>query len=182
MKDEIADNINWIKSGKIGCVFASALVKNASNIGWEFMTATEKFELPKGAFLVSVVFPDGNIENVRGWALRNGFYIEDIGDLYEGLRINVGTCISWVQYFGQDSHVKTRQSPHAMLTFAVKLPAKYYAKVGFNGILHVAHASIQGLTQKVQDTLWKQSETKTQKVIGHKLTIREAAKTTFIKS
>jgi len=179
--DIIKENIDWIKSGKIGCVFASALVKNHNDIGWNFVVAEDKLVIPKDTFILSVVFPNGNIEYVRNWALNNGFYLEDINELYEGLRIKQGTCISWVQYFGQDSHVKTRQSPHSMLSFAIKLPSKYHFKVGFNGILHLAHASTQYVSNKIANTLWNQSYIKTKKEIGHSPTVRESAKTTFLK-
>lgn len=177
--DTIQQQKEWISSGKIGCVFASALVKQADQIGWKFILAEDKLKIPKDAFLVSILFPEGNIESVKQWALSNGFYLEDINDLYQGLRIRQGTSISWVQYFGPDSHVKTRRSPYPMLSFTVKLSPKSYWRVGFNGILHLAHASVKFLTDRKADTLWKQSLIKTKKEIGHPLTIREAAKTTY---
>lgn len=177
----IQENIDWIKSGKIGCVFASALVKDHDSIGWSFITVPDKFETPKETFILSIIFPEWNIQDVKSWALSHGFYIEDIGDMYEGLRIKQGNFTSWVQYFGPDSHVKTRRSPHAMLSFCCKLPAKYYFKVGFNGILHLAHASVKGLSQKAQDTLWSQSFAKTKKELGFSPTLKEAAKTTYEK-
>ncbi len=182
MKSKIInEQIEWIGSGKIGCVFASALVKQADKIGWKFLLAPDKLEIPKDAFIMSIIFPDGNIHTVKEWALSSGFYIESIDDLCDGLRIKQGTSIAWVQYFGQDSHVKTRQSPYPMLSFAVKLSAKSYWKVGFNGILHLAHASVKYLTDKKADTLWQQSVVKTKKELGFSPTIREAAKTTFVK-
>lgn len=181
MKNPIQENIEWIESGKIGCVFASALVKKHDSIGWFFELAPGKLVIPKGTFIYSLVFPDHTIEYVKKWALKNGFYLESVNDLYSGLRIKQDNFISWVQYFGPDSHVKTRKSPHPMLSFCCRLPAQYYAKVGFNGILHLAHASVAGISQKIQDTLWNQSIAKTKKELGQSPTIREAAKTTYEK-
>lgn len=181
MNEAIKEQIDWIKSGKIGCVFASALVKKHEAIGWNFQVNPDNLDIPKGTFILSVLFPNGDINTVKEWALNNGFYIEDINEMYEGLRIKQGSFVSWVQYFGSDSHVKTRQSPHPMLSFSCKLPSKYYAKVGFSGILHLAHASVENLTKKVQDTLWNQSISKTKKELGFSPTIKEAAKTTFKK-
>ncbi len=187
----IQEQIDWIKSGKIGCVFASALVKKADKIGWYFIpidTNTERMNLDyilrgnTNTFIISFVFSnDCNIKDVRSWALRNGFYIEHIDNMYEGLRIKMNEGISWVQYFGPDSHVKTRQSPHPMLTFTVKLPAHVYAKTMVKGIYHLAHASIEFFTAKQANTLWDQSFKKTKKELGFKPTLREAAKTTFVK-
>jgi hypothetical protein len=175
----------WIASGKIGCVFASALVKQADMIGWKFYNfGINDFCIDDNdnASIRSLVFePTHDVKYVRDWALNHGFYIENIEDLYEGLRIKIGDNVSWVQYFGPDSHVKTRQSPYPMLMYSVKLPLKVYAKTITKGILHLAHASVEFLTAKKADTLWKQSFVKTKQIIGHSPTIREAAKTTFIK-
>lgn len=180
-KGIIKKQVDWISSGKIGCVFASALVKVRDDIGWEFQINPPSLNIPKGTFIMSIVFPDGNIDSVKEWALNNGFYIESINDLYDGLRIKQGNSISWVQYFGPDSHVITRQAPYPMLSFAVKLSAHSFWRVGFNGILHLAHASIRTLTPRKQETLWRQSEIKTEQILGHKPTDREAAKVTYLK-
>lgn len=177
----IQKQLQWIRSGKIGCVFASALAKNPDAIGWHFTVSPENLIISKKTLILSVIFPDKNIEFVKDWALKNGMYIENLSDMYEGLRIKIDDNISWVQYFGSDSHVKTRQSPYPMLSFAVKLPTKYYSKVGFNGILHLAHASIEFMKEKVADRLWEQSFIKTKKELGHSPTIKEASKTTFTK-
>ena len=181
----IKEQIDWIKSGKIGCVFASALVKQREKIGWQFnINYLSSQPFPKAGddcFIMSIIFPTRTIDQVREIALNNGMYIEDIDDMYEGLRIKIGKDISWVQYFGPDSHVKTRQSPHPMLTFTVKLPAHVYAKTMVKGIFHLAHASIEHFTSKQANTLWERSFAKTKKELGHAPTIREAAKTTFLK-
>ena len=197
----IADQIAWIKSGKIGCVFASALVKMHDKIGWEFEVVDGAVEerswthvwnsLPKDVFLVSLLFPERDIYYVKQWALRNGFYLETItgtdvhedgsNDVFEGLRITMPEGVAWVQYFGPDSHVKTRQSPYPMLMFTVKLPAHIYAKTMVKGILHLAHASIQYLSPKKCETLWNQSYAATKKILGHSpVSPREAAKTTYV--
>lgn len=177
----IQEQIDWIESGKIGCVFASALVKQRDKIGWNFIVNPEKLLIPKGCFVLSVLFPDKDIFWVREWAINNGMYLEDTHSLYEGLRIKMKGGISWVQYFGKDSHVKTRQAPYPMLSFTVKLPKKYYLKVGFNSILHLAHASVEYISNKAADTLWNQSIKKTKKELGFSPTITEAAKTTYKK-
>lgn len=189
----IETNKRWIASGKIGCVFASVLVKQAESIGWYFVANPEQLEIPSpDTHILSIVFPKGDIHSVKVWALVNGMYLENIDDMHQGLRIDLWEKhgiragwqyhtrnISWVQYFGPDSHVKTRQAPFSMLTFCVKLPAKYYAKVGRNGILHLAHAGVQNISERVQDKLWKNSFKKTADHLGHKPGISEAAKTTY---
>ena len=96
-----------------------------------------------------------------------------------GLRIKTEEGVSWVQYFGKDSHAKTRQTPNAELLFCVKLPKKRYFKVGFKGVLHLAHASIEYLKEECLDKLWQGSFDKTEKILGHKPTINDAAKTTW---
>lgn len=177
----IEEQLDWIRSGQIGCLFATALVPHAKSIGWQFYESPETLQIPDDCHIYSAVFPGRDIHSVREWALNNGFYIEDIEDMYEGLRIKMGENVSWVQYFGPDSHVATRKSPHPMLSFTVKLPALMYAKVGFNGVYHLAHASIANLKEKALDLLWDKSFIKTRKILGHKPTIREAAKTTYVK-
>jgi len=177
----INENIKWIRSGKIGCTFATALAKNPGKIGWEFQVNPSKLEWGNDVYLLSIIFPDSDIHQVKQWALNNGMYIENIDDMYEGLRLKIGNDISWVQYFGPDSHVVTRQAPHPMLNLCVKLPTTTYIKVGFKGILHLAHTSIESFTKKQADKLWESSFQNTEKRLGYKPTIREAAKTTYIK-
>lgn len=180
-KGVIKQQVDWIASGKIGCVFASALVKVRDEILWHFEVDPEDLFIAKSTFIKSIIFPKGNIESVREWALKNGFYIEDINDMYEGLRIKIGNSVAWVQYFGPDSHVLTRQAPYPMLSFTCKITASAYWRVGYHGILHLAHASVRTLTERKQETLWNQSEIKTAQILGHKPTDREAAKVTFLK-
>lgn len=186
MTDYIKENIEWIESGKIGCVFASALVKQREKIGWQFevgdlFAGPVRMNIKESTFIYSLIFPNCKASDVKWWAISNEFYIENIGDLYEGLRIKMNDGISWVQYFGPDSHVKTRQAPHAMLSFTVKLPAHIYAKTMAKGLLHLAHASIEHLTAKKAHTLWDQSIAKTKKELGFSPRLAEAAKTTFVK-
>src|ERR1700733_11320876 len=177
----IKENIEWIESGKIGCVFASALVKQAGKIGWHFSVNPESLIMPDGCFILSIIFPDADINSVRDWAIKEGMYLESVDDMYNGLRIKLNDGVAWVQYFGKDSHVKTRQCPHPMLSFTCKLRKKYYFKVGWNGILHLANASIEYITDKAADTLWNQSIAKTKKELGHSPRIAEAAKSTYKK-
>ena len=171
----------WIRSGKIGCTFATALAKNPEKIGWKFQINPTKLEWDKDTYLLSIIFPDGDINSVKEWALNNGMYLENIEDLYQGLRLKIENDISWVQYFGPDSHVSTRQSPYPMLNLCVKLSKFSYYKVGFKGVLHLAHASVEHFKEKAQNILWATSHTMTASRLGHKPTIKEAAKTTYIK-
>lgn len=183
----IKEQKDWIKSGKIGCVFASALVKQAEKIGWKFYLKENAIDYRQDisdgkVFIASIIYPGMTAKEVKEHALNSGMYIENINDMYEGLRVSFGNGnISWVQYFGLDSHVKTRQSPHPMLSFAIKLPTHVYAKTMAKGIFHLAHASIEFLTAKKCDTLWEQSYSKTKKELGYSPTIRESAKVTFVK-
>lgn len=182
----IKEQKDWISSGKIGCVFASALVKQAEKIGWKFYVVPSSLEyehdLKSGRlFIASIIFPGFDVSQVKNIAMKYGMFIENVDEMHEGLRMRVGNNISWVQYFGPDSHVKTRRAPYPMLSFCVKLPAHIYAKTMAKGILHLAHASIEHFTAKKANTLWDQSIKKTHKELGYSPTIAEAAKTTFKK-
>lgn len=174
------ENKIWASKGHIGCTFASLFAKAPEKIGWETIqinSLSEELVIPKSALILSIQFPkDWTKENVREWSLLNNFYEEVITTDLVGLRYKVNSLVAWVQYFGEDSHVKTRQAPIPELTLCLKLPAKYYWKVGFNGILHVAHASIQGLKDKIADKLWETSHSNTTKRIGHKAGTNEAGK------
>lgn len=179
MHKAIEENIEWIKSGAIGCTFASLFARNPDLVGWKFILAEEIFSAPDDCFILSIVFPNCEKKYVKEWALSNGFYLEQIDYRLTGLRYKFSDGVSWVQYFGADASVKTRQCPNAMLTMCVKLPVKYYFKVGFKGLLHIAHASVKHLSDRVADVLWESSHRNTAKQLGHKPTIKEAAKTTF---
>lgn len=173
------ENLEWIKSGKIGCTFAAYFARCPETIGWVFETDPANFHIPKDCLMLSLIFPHCDKLFVKDWALKNGFYIEPIADGLEGLRYKCPEGVSWVQYFGFDADVPTRQCPHPMLTFCVKLPNKYYVKVGFKGVLHIAHACVSGISDYVANKLWDSSHQNTKKQIGHKPTIKEAAKTTY---
>lgn len=177
-KDE---NLEYIRKGKTGCVFATILSRNPKNIGWVRIFNPDKLEIPQDAKIVSLIFTNKNKQQVIEWALANGMYEESTSKKTTGLRINIENNISWVQYFGMDSHVKTRQSPHSELLFCCKLPKQYYLKVGFEGILHLAHASVEHLKQSSLDTIWNSCFIRTKKILGYTPTINEAAKTTFKK-
>lgn len=173
-------NKKWMQNANnIGCTFASLFAKNPEAVGWVTIVNPDKFIIPSKAFIVSLQFPNKSKEYVLEWALNNGFYLERIDENNTGLRYTINGVISWVQYFGFDSHVKTRQAPIPEIMLCVKLPKKYYFEVGFNGILHLAHASIKGLSKLKLDKLWQTSHNKTKEVLGYKPTIKEAAKTTF---
>ncbi len=181
MKESI---LEWIQKGNTGCCFATLFAKNPEKIGWEFIFYTDfvYMQYTTAANIISINFPiNWSKNNVRHWALSNGFYLEDTSDNTEGLRIQCREGISWVQYFGSDSHVKTRQSPYPMLMYCNKLGKTHYIKVGFKGILHLAHAWVDNLKEKTWDTLWDRSFKQTKKIIGHDLGIKEASKTTFLK-
>src|SRR5690606_18162313 len=100
------EQLSWIRSGKIGCVFATVLSYQCDKIGWEFIINdnNDKLTIPSDCQILSIIFPHKTINEVKTWALNNGFYIESINDMYDGLRIKCGDNVSWVQYFGPDSH------------------------------------------------------------------------------
>lgn len=174
-------NKEWMSKGKIGCTFASLFAKDPEKIGWKTIQSPLLFFIPKDCSVLSIQFDGKNKQEVIDWALNNGFYLQDEKDNCIGLRYNIDGLVSWVQYFGPDSHVKTRQAPIPELCMCVKLPKKTYLKVGFKGILHLAHASIENLTDKMVDILWDSSHKNTKKKLGHKPSKKEAAKTTYLK-
>lgn len=171
----------WMSNAKnIGCTFAALFAKNPDVVGWKTMVNPDVLRIPKDAFIISLQFPDMNKAHVLNWALNNGFYLEEIGEGNKGLRYKTGGNISWVQYFGKDSHVKTRQAPIPELMMCVKLPTKYYWQVGFKGILHLAHAGIQSIKYMTKvEKMWETSFKQTKKSLGHSPTLKEAAKTTY---
>lgn len=175
------DNLSFIRKGKTGCVFATILSKDPDKIGWIRVFNPLKLEIPQDAFIVSLIFQGWDKNSVKEWALKNGMFEEATSANSTGLRYRGENGLSWVQYFGPDSHSLTRQSPHPELLFCVKLPIKYYHKVGFRGILHLAHASVEYIKENYIDTLWDKSFVRTESILGHKPTILEAAKTTFKK-
>lgn len=174
-------NKEWMSNSKnIGCTFAAIFAKKPQSIGWVTIVSPDKLIIPTGAFIVSLQFPDKTKGEVLQWALDNGFYLESLDEKNTGLRYRIdGKQIAWVQYFGPDSHVKTRQAPVPELCFCVKLPAKYFVKVGFKGILHLAHASVGNLSDRKAFKLWDTSFKRTEQSLGHKPTLKEAAKTTY---
>lgn len=62
---------------------------------------------------------------------------------------------------------------------AVKLSGIQYAKVGFKGILHLAHASIAAISPKAADILWKSSHENTTRRLGYPAGDEQAAKVTY---
>lgn len=179
-------NQQWIAKGKTGCTFATLFAKNPESIGWKFMSHyLWKFRNDTHRHIgniVSIEFPPmWKMKHVREWALKNGFYEEHTSSETIGLRLNVEEGVAWVQYFGPDSHVKTRKSPVPMLVYCRKLNKSYYVKVGFQGILHLAHAWYEKISERVYDLLWDRSYKQTAKILGHEPTINEAAKTTWLK-
>lgn len=179
-------NREWIAKGNTGCTFATLFAKSPEVVGWRFMTSDEwetlrELDASPNCLIVAIEFTEfWNKEDVRDWALINGFYVEPTSKDTEGLRIACDEGISWVQYFGPDSHVVTRRTPYPMLMFTRKLGISYYSKVGWKGILHLAHAFYYKINKKIYDLLWDRSYEQTKKKIGHAPTIKEAAKTTFL--
>lgn len=180
-------NREWIASGKTGCTFATLFAKKPESVGWRFMTwgqwwyARRDGNLP---LIVAIDFPnDGywNKETVKDWAMIEGMWLEKTSGKTEGLRIQCEQGVAWVQYFGPDSHVVTRRAPNPMLLYTNKLGASHYVKVGFKGILHLAHVWYDKISERVYDLLWDRSYEQTKKKIGHAPTIVEAAKTTYLK-
>jgi hypothetical protein len=153
-------NIEWISKGNTGCTFATLFAKNPKLVGWETITPAEWVtkSYNKDTMILAIEFrEDVNINQVKYWALSNGFYIEDTSDKTEGLRLKCDEGVSWVQYFGLDSHVSTRRTPNPMLMFTRKLNKSHYVKVSFNGLLHLAHAWYDKINEKVYDLLWQRS-------------------------
>lgn len=184
MVEKLLDvNKVWISKGNMGCTFASVFAKNPERCGWKTIKIkdyTDKMEIPKEACILSIQFPDWwGIPYVRAWAISEGFYEEFLGDGLRGLRYDFPFGTAWVQYFGKDSHVVTRQTPIPELCFKVAEPKDYYHKVGFEGILHMAHASIKGLSKLVCNKLWETSHLKTTEKLGHKAGKKEASKVTW---
>jgi hypothetical protein len=174
--------LEWIQKGNTGCTFATFFSKMPEKIGWEYIEHYLFHKDLKGK-IISICFPnDWKKEQVREWALNNGFYLDVHNVGVEGLRIKVGQGEAWVQYFGPDSHVPTRQAPEPMLLYCNKTGVSYYWKVGFNGILHLAHAWAEGLlTKRKADTMWDRAHKQTEKKVGYKLGLKEAAKTTWLR-
>ena len=166
-------------TGKIGCTFAALFAKRPDRVGWVTLVNPDTFNIPEDAIILSLQFPNGNINSVRNWALSNGFYEEQIGAGLTGLRYNIGNQIAWVQYFGADSHVKTRQAPISELMLCVKRPIGSYFKVAVGNILHLAHAPVTYLNKRKADKLWETSYTNTAKRLGHSPDLSQAAKTTY---
>jgi len=177
---QLHKQLEWLRSGCMGCMFGTVMAKDPEKIGWHFQVNPKNILFADGCCILSCIFPESDARGVLAWALDNGFFIEELGD-YIGLRYRIGDNIAWVQYFGPDSHVATRQSPYPMLTFTVALPSEYYYKVGFTGILHLAHASVKAIGLKARNLLWDRSHKSSRKIIGHELGLAESAKVTFIK-
>lgn len=172
-------NLEFIRRGKTGCVFATILARDTKKANWERIFNPEKLEYNEKSQIVSFIFEDKNKEEVLKWALDQGMYEDITSKNTTGLRYKGKNGISWVQYFGKDSHVKTRQTPYSELLFCTKLPKKYYYKVGFKGVLHLAHASIEHFKENTLDTIWDSCFKRTKKILGFTPTVEEAAKTTF---
>lgn len=172
-------NLEFIRRGKTGCIFATVMARKPSKIGWKRVFNPDGLSVPKDAYIISLVFEGKTKSEVREWALDNGMYEDITSKNTTGLRYKGEHGVSWVQYFGPDSHVKTRQTPNPELLFCVKLPKKTYVKVGFKGVLHLAHASVGHLKDKVLDIFWGKSHERVEEILGYKPTVEEAAKTTF---
>lgn len=172
-------NLQFIQNGKTGCVFATILSRDPEKIGWVRQVNPQRLIIPKDAYILSLVFPNKTMEETKQWALENGMYEDITSKATTGLRVKIGKKVSWVQYFGPESHAPTRQTPYSELLFCTKLPAKYYHKVGFAGVLHLAHANISYLDQSKLDKIWTACFVNTKKILRHEPTIAEAAKTTF---
>lgn len=175
----IDNNLKFIRQGKTGCVFASIMAREPEKIGWKRIFNPDSLVIPDDAYIVSYIFEGKTLEWVRQWALDQGMYEDITSKKTSGLRYKGRDNISWVQYFGPDSHVKTRQTPVAELLFCVSLPKKYYSKVGFKGVLHLAHASVEFIKERALDRIWDSCFDRTKKILGFVPSVEEAAKTTF---
>lgn len=191
-------NLEWIAKGNTGCTFATLFAKKPESVGWITMQHIDyedsKYRIDlltnRKVNLLSIEFPDDwNAKRVYNWTKKfRWFSTEDLGNECIGLRNvpppdmrSMGCKESWVQYFGPDSHVITRQAPTPMLMYTRRLnPLGFVKQVGFNGILHLAHAFSQHITEKIADVLWNRAFVQTRKIIGHDLGLEEAAKTTWL--
>lgn len=180
-------NREWIMKGNTGCTFATLFSKTPEVVGWRFLNPIQwehlliYHQLP---LIVSIEFPnDGyfNKDTIRKWALSAGFWEEETSDKTIGLRRQCEQGVAWVQYFGPDAHIPTRQSPTPMLLYTNKLGLSYYTKVGFKGVLHLAHAWYDKISDRVYDLLWDRSYQQTKKKLGKTPDITSAAKTTWLK-
>lgn len=178
-------NQEWIAKGHTGCTFATLFAKDPDKIGWEFIEAISwkrRYDNGTLPLIISIEFPSRfTAKMVKEWALSKGMWVEDTSDKTEGLRIQCKEGVAWVQYFGPDSHVVTRRSPNPMLLYTNRLGISHYTKVGWKGILHLAHAWYDKIKEKTYDLLWEKSYEQTKKKIGHAPTVVEAARTTFLK-
>jgi len=187
-------NMEWIAQGNTGCTFATLFARKPASIGWTVEKHNRAFTTTSSNTLIhSIEFPhDWTNKMVRKYMKDTyaAFYEVDVDEECLGLRIDMCNAVrndgkyhtSWVQYFGPDSHVVTRQSPTPMLMYTRRLnPLGYFKQVGFTGILHLAHAFSKHLTERMVNTLWQRSYEQVSKKIGHKPTIKEAAKTTWLK-
>lgn len=178
-------NLEWIAKGNTGCTFATLFAKNPAIVGCKVMGEREyrKGNFSDDTLIISIIFNPELYDKdaIRAWALRNGFYVEMTSRNTEGLRIKCDEGISWVQYFGPDSHVPTRRTPLPMLMFTRKLGKSHYIKVGFNGLLHLAHAWYDKISDRVYDLLWERSYHQTKKKLGQSPDITQAAKTTWLR-
>lgn len=174
-------NLEYIRRGKTGCVFATILSRDPLKVGWVRIFNPSEIVIPEEALIVSYIFEGKDKSEVISWALSQGMYMEETSDGTLGLRYAGINGVSWVQYFGPESHVVTRQSPESELLFCVKLPKKYYWRVGFTGVLHLAHGSVEHIKEKALDIIWEGCFKRTRKLLGYKPTIKEAAKTTILK-
>lgn len=173
-------NKKWMSTGKIGCTFAALFAKCPERVGWMTIVNPLVFTITNDCFILSLQFPGQNKQFVLEWALMNGFYLDGVGEGLTGLRYNIDcNDVAWVQYFGPDSHVITRQAPIPELMLCVKRPIGSYFKVSYNGILHLAHATVRHLSKHKADKLWETSHINTAKRLGHKPNLSEAAKTTY---
>lgn len=178
MKDP---NLKFIQQGKTGCLFASVLAKNPEKVGWKRVFNPTSIDIQEDDYILSLVFPHSTQEEVLDWAIKNGMYLEKTSNKTTGLRYKIGDNIAWVQYFGKESHVPTRQTPQSELLLCVKVAKNFYHKVGFNGILHLAHGSVEHIKKHKLDKMWNQCYVATRRLVGHVLGINEASKTTFYK-
>ena len=70
------ENLQFIRSGRTGCVFASILARNPEKVGWVRIANPPKLIIPEEAFIVSYIFPGKDKEWVRNWALQEGMFEE----------------------------------------------------------------------------------------------------------
>ncbi|MBP9742753.1 MAG: hypothetical protein KBD37_05275 [Burkholderiales bacterium] len=195
------EQINFFKRGKSGCIFAALAATNPKKYCWQQIqikqicpniidSQIESYMSAPEISTLSVVFPEINtvekllqlirvLEQCKTMATEKIYYKNF---LCYGFRLKVGNKFSWVSGFGPFEFLpKTRQAPYTEITCRIKDKPdyKFEMKKAPHNILHLADMDMQGMCTHAFKTLWTQSVANSEKIVGHKLDLLSAAKTSF---